>query len=227
MSLIRLARSPVFTPKKITMNVILNLLDKTPSEFPCQQRQVLSFMRHIPTQEKALVPTIPSIKTLKLRVDLIHEELQELRVASGLVWAWTRVNKCTEASEKVYERFPDPTDDDFEYRKTLVVDPVTSQEGHACVDLKEVADQLCDLLYVVNGAGVAFGLYLPELFQAVHSNNMLKLEKGTIDQVSGKLIKPPDHPKVDLHPLLQTQMEREADTAPDATYPELTYDGNN
>ena len=41
-------------------------------------------------------------------------------------------------------------------------------------DFKEVADALSDILYVVYGAGHAFGINLDETFSAVHESNMTK-----------------------------------------------------
>lgn len=42
-------------------------------------------------------------------------------------------------------------------------------------DLVEVADALADILYVVYGAGIAFGIDLDEAFRLVHESNMSKL----------------------------------------------------
>jgi len=41
-------------------------------------------------------------------------------------------------------------------------------------DFKEVADALSDILYVVYGAGHAFGINLDKTFSAVHESNMTK-----------------------------------------------------
>ena len=41
-------------------------------------------------------------------------------------------------------------------------------------DFKEVADALTDILYVVYGAGHAFGIDLDKTFEAVHNSNMTK-----------------------------------------------------
>ena len=59
-------------------------------------------------------------------------------------------------------------------------------------DIVEVADALTDLLYVVYGAGQAFGIDLDECFQEVHCSNMSKLgEDGRpIKREDGKVMKP-------------------------------------
>lgn len=59
-------------------------------------------------------------------------------------------------------------------------------------DLVEVADALTDLLYVVYGAGHAFGIDLDECFEEVHRSNLSKLgEDGrVIKREDGKVLKP-------------------------------------
>jgi predicted HAD superfamily Cof-like phosphohydrolase len=47
-------------------------------------------------------------------------------------------------------------------------------------DLTEIADALTDLLYVVYGAGHAFGIDLNKCFDEVHRSNMSKLEDGKV-----------------------------------------------
>ena len=62
-------------------------------------------------------------------------------------------------------------------------------------DMVEVADALTDLLYVVYGAGHAFGIDLDECFHEVHESNMSKLgEDGRpIYREDGKVLKGPNY----------------------------------
>ncbi len=62
-------------------------------------------------------------------------------------------------------------------------------------DIVEVADALTDLLYVVYGAGHAFGIDLDECFTEVHESNMSKLgEDGKpIYREDGKVLKGPNY----------------------------------
>ena len=68
-------------------------------------------------------------------------------------------------------------------------------------DLKEVADALCDLLYVTYGAAHAFGINADVGFQNVHLSNMSKLgEDGKpIYRDDGKVEKGPNYfpPKIE------------------------------
>jgi len=67
-------------------------------------------------------------------------------------------------------------------------------------DIIEIADALTDLLYVVYGAGHAFGIDLDSCFQEVHASNMSKLGKDgePIYRHDGKVLKGPDYFAPDL-----------------------------
>ena len=67
-------------------------------------------------------------------------------------------------------------------------------------DIIEVADALTDLLYVVYGAGHAFGIDLDKCFAEVQRSNMSKLgEDGNpIYNENGKVMKGPNYSKPNL-----------------------------
>ena len=67
-------------------------------------------------------------------------------------------------------------------------------------DLLEVADALTDILYVVYGAGHAFGINLDKCFEDVQNSNMSKLDENgkPIYNDSGKVMKGPNYFKPDL-----------------------------
>ena len=71
-------------------------------------------------------------------------------------------------------------------------------------DMVEVADALTDLLYVIYGAGHAFGIDLDECYLEVHRSNMSKLgEDGRpIKSESGKVLKGPDFFEPNLKDIL-------------------------
>lgn len=57
-------------------------------------------------------------------------------------------------------------------------------------DMVEIADALTDLLYVIYGAGHAYGIDLDKCFQEVHDSNMSKLEDGKVlYSETGKVLK--------------------------------------
>lgn len=67
-------------------------------------------------------------------------------------------------------------------------------------NIVEVADALTDLLYVIYGAGHAFGIDLDACFAEVHASNMSKLgEDGrAIKREDGKVLKGPNFFEPDL-----------------------------
>jgi len=87
-----------------------------------------------------IIPDIPPLSRCSLRLNLIEEELEELR-------------------EAIIQN-----------------------------NLISAADALGDLLYVVYGAGLEFGLDLEPVFAEIHRSNMTKVG-GTLRE-DGKLLKP-------------------------------------
>ena len=69
------------------------------------------------------------------------------------------------------------------------------------MDIVEIADALTDILYVVYGAGHAFGIDLDECYQEVHRSNMSKLgaDGKPIYREDGKILKGPNY----FHPNLK------------------------
>ena len=71
-------------------------------------------------------------------------------------------------------------------------------------DMVEIADALGDLLYVVYGAGHAFGIDLDECFKEIHASNMSKLgpDGKPIKREDGKVLKPDTFFPPDLKSIL-------------------------
>ena len=103
-------------------------------------------------QEVLYIPTTPDFNLSALRLDLIDEEVQELR------------------------------------------------DGLANKSMLEIADALTDILYVVYGAGHAFGIDLDDCFHEVHSSNMTKLgaDGRPLYREDGKVMKGPNYREPDL-----------------------------
>jgi predicted HAD superfamily Cof-like phosphohydrolase len=76
-------------------------------------------------------------------------------------------------------------------------------------DIVGVADALGDLLYVVNGAGLRFGLDLEPIFNEIHRSNMAKVhEDGTVHyREDGKVLKPEGWQKPQLEAIVNAQLE--------------------
>ena len=116
---------------------------------------VKTFMK-IYRQEVKTKSSFPNKKIVRLRYDLIKEELDELSLA---------------IKEK---------------------------------DIIEVADALTDLLYVVYGAGHAFGIDLDKCFAEVQRSNLSKLaiDGKPIYNENGKVMKGPNYSKPNLKQFL-------------------------
>ncbi len=71
-------------------------------------------------------------------------------------------------------------------------------------DLVEVADAIADLLYVVYGAALTFGIPADEVFAEVHRSNMTKLGSDglPIYRDDGKVLKGPHYSPPELLPIL-------------------------
>jgi predicted HAD superfamily Cof-like phosphohydrolase len=98
-----------------------------------------------------------------------------------------------------------PSENVQQLRVDLIAEELDElKEALAQGDSVEVADALTDLLYVVYGAGHAFGMDLDRCFQEVHSSNMSKLgdDGKPIYRDDGKVMKGPDFFQPNLHKCL-------------------------
>ncbi len=77
------------------------------------------------------------------------------------------------------------------------------QQAVATGDLVKVADGLGDLLYVVYGAGLAFGIDLEPVFAEIHRSNLTKV--GGPVREDGKLLKPDWYEPPNLARVLEDQ----------------------
>ena len=102
----------------------------------------------------------------------------------------------------------EPTWPDFntrELRLELIAEELDElSDAVADRDMIQIADALTDLLYVVYGAGHAFGIDLDECFQEVHNSNMSKLGPNgkPIHREDGKVMKGPGYFEPDLESIL-------------------------
>lgn len=118
-------------------------------------------------------------QTRDLRLVLILEELTELAEAAG---AEPAVLAALEGAVRA------------------------ARGGQGCgrpADLVGVADALADLLYVVYGAAVSYGIQLGPIFAEVHRSNMAKV--GGWRRADGKWMKPGGWQPPRIAPLLQAQ----------------------
>lgn len=91
--------------------------------------------------------------------------------------------------------------DTHELRKTLIHEEYEEvMEAMDDLDLENMAKEFVDLLYVVYGAALCYGLDLDKCFEEVHRSNMSKLgvDGKPIYRQDGKVLKGPSYFKADM-----------------------------
>ena len=103
--------------------------------------------------------------------------------------------------QEVKKKTEFPDDKIIQLRYNLIKEELDEfEESIKEKNLTEVADALTDLLYVIYGAGHAFGIDLDRCFAEVQRSNMSKLgEDGKpIYNEQGKVMKGPNYTKPNL-----------------------------
>ena len=72
-------------------------------------------------------------------------------------------------------------------------------------DLAAIAKELADLLYVVYGTAVSYGIDMGPVFREVHRSNMSKI--GGYKREDGKWVKPPTYSRAAIEPILVKQQD--------------------
>ncbi len=80
------------------------------------------------------------------------------------------------------------------------------KEAMAKNDLACIAKEMADLLYVVYGTAVSYGIDMDPVFREVHRSNMSKV--GGYKREDGKWVKPASYSPAAIHPVLAEQAER-------------------
>jgi predicted HAD superfamily Cof-like phosphohydrolase len=77
------------------------------------------------------------------------------------------------------------------------------KEALAQENLAAIAKEMADLLYVVYGTAVSYGIDMEPVFQEVHRSNVSKV--GGYKREDGKWVKPPTYSPACLAPILDAQ----------------------
>lgn len=72
--------------------------------------------------------------------------------------------------------------------------------------IHDAADAFADLLYVVLGGAVAWGIDIEPIFEEVHRSNMTKFKDGFLRE-DGKWMKGPSYERADVKSVLRRQMD--------------------
>jgi predicted HAD superfamily Cof-like phosphohydrolase len=73
-------------------------------------------------------------------------------------------------------------------------------------DLVEIADALGDLLYVVYGAAVTYGIDLEPVFSEIHRSNMSKGDRDAAARCDGKVLKGANYSPPRVAEVLERQL---------------------
>ena len=85
------------------------------------------------------------------------------------------------------------------------------KEALAKEDLVGIAKELADVLYVVYGTAVSYGIDMEPVFREVHRSNLSKV--GGHKRADGKWVKPATYSPAQLAPILSSQMIRACRTS--------------
>lgn len=102
-----------------------------------------------------------------------------------------------------------PTGSTKELRVRLIQEEFDElKEALGQESLVAIAKELADLLYVVYGTAVSYGIDMEPVFQEVHRSNLSKV--GGYKRADGKWVKPPTYSPASLDPILHAQGESRA-----------------
>lgn len=115
----------------------------------------------------------------------------------------------------VVHRTPTPVDERTRaLRERLIHEEFEElKEAMAKNDLACIAKEMADLLYVVYGTAVSYGIDMDPVFREVHRSNMSKV--GGYKREDGKWVKPASYSPAAIAPILAEQMaqpEREMES---------------
>lgn len=79
------------------------------------------------------------------------------------------------------------------------------KESMAEGNLAALAKEMADLLYVVYGTAVSYGIDMEPVFREVHRSNLSKV--GGYKREDGKWVKPPTYSPASIEPIIDAQVD--------------------
>lgn len=99
-----------------------------------------------------------------------------------------------------------PNQPERELRKSLLLEEYNEYlQGEENNDIVEIADALGDMLYIIYGTCVSYGIPIDRVFQEIHSSNLSKLDKdgNPIIRDDGKVLKGPNYFRPNIASILR------------------------
>lgn len=91
-------------------------------------------------------------------------------------------------------KYPKLPDDDMRILRVNLLKEEFEEymRGEENDDIVDIADALADIIYIVCGTALAYGIPLDRVFEEVHKSNMAKLDENgnVIRREDGKILKP-------------------------------------
>lgn len=106
-----------------------------------------------------------------------------------------------------------PNQEIRELRKKLLEEEMQEyRDAEELNDFVEVCDALGDMLYIIYGTAVSYGIPINEIFNEIHASNMSKLDENgqPIKREDGKILKGPNFFQPNLERIL-TENRKEGD----------------
>ena len=173
--------------------------DRNKSEFADNWDRIFSKKTAVDDAADVMSGTDPVIENYKAEHFVKTMDINELTGSTNFELAGDFMNAF---GQEVLTEPTLPSPEVAKLRLELIREEVEELNvGIEGMDIVEIADALTDILYVVYGAGHAFGIDLDECYWEVHRSNMSKLgEDGKpIYREDGKVLKGPDY----FHPNLK------------------------
>lgn len=101
-----------------------------------------------------------------------------------------------------------PPDNIIRLREKLISEEFEEyKEAVRQENVKEVASELADLLYVVYGTAIAFGIDIDAVFDEIHRANLTKLgaDGKPVRRADGKIVKGPNFKRADISLIIDNQ----------------------
>ena len=85
-----------------------------------------------------------------------------------------------------------PSEEERELRKALLAEEYREYiDAERDNDIVEISDALADMIYIICGTAISYGIPLDKIFDEVHRSNMAKLHDGVVlRREDGKILKP-------------------------------------
>jgi len=91
----------------------------------------------------------------------------------------------------------------MELRETLILEELEEYlNAEDDNDIVGIADGLADMIYVIIGCSLEYGIPLDEIFNEIHKNNMTKFEGEVTYREDGKIIKNESHKPPNLKKII-------------------------